>query len=122
MTVTILRKIERRKFPTNTQESVGYRPIINLKEVESGGGTETFQDGRYWDFERASKRYREGDNFCKINLKDAYLTTSLHPDDQEFRQFRWRGKSYPFFCLYALAFVGLMDVHQNIEACSRLFA
>ena len=42
---------------------------------------------------------REGDFFTKIDIKDAYLTVPIHPEDRKFLHFRWKDALYDFSCL-----------------------
>lgn len=75
------------------KSSGGYRPIINLKLLNRAVEQKHF---KMKGIGVLKELIREGDHFCKIDFKDAYLTIPPHPDDQEFLQFRWRGKGYQF--------------------------
>jgi hypothetical protein len=42
---------------------------------------------------------RKGDFFTKIDLQDAYLTISIHPEHRKYLQFVWEGALFQFSCL-----------------------
>jgi hypothetical protein len=78
------------------KSSCGYRLIINLERLNR------LVEPKHFKMEGIGvlkELVSEGDHFCKIDLKDAYLTIPLYPDDKEFLQFRWRGKGYQFLSL-----------------------
>ncbi len=71
----------------------GYRPIINLKYLNK------FVQPQHFKMEGISvlkELICEGDYFTKIDLKDAYLTIPVFPEDKKFLQILWRERLYQF--------------------------
>lgn len=72
----------------------GYRPKINLK------GLNELVEHFHFKMEGISVMkgmVRKGDFFTKIDLQDACLTVSIHPDDRKFLQFMWTASFFQFF-------------------------
>ncbi len=78
------------------KSSGGFRPIVNLK------GLNRFVDHFHFKMEGISVMkgmVRKGDFFTKIDLQDAYLTISIHPEHRMYLQFVWEGALFQFSCL-----------------------
>ena len=74
----------------------GSRPVINLKHLNNYVTYEHFKmEGLYM----IRDLLKQGDWMCKIDMKDAYLTTSIHKDSRKYLRFIWKGKIYQFNCL-----------------------
>lgn len=78
------------------KSSGGWRPIINLK------GLNQFIPHQHFKMEGVNTvrhTVRLGDWLAKIDLKDAYLTVALDPEQRHLFQFRWRGKFFKFISM-----------------------
>ncbi len=71
----------------------GYRPIINLKNLNSHIRFEHF---KMEDMDSARHLIRPGDWMVKLDLKDAYLSVPVCLEYQPFLCFRWRDICYQF--------------------------
>ena len=78
------------------KSSGGYRPITNLKLLNRSVKPQHF---KMEGIGVLKDLVRKGDYFCKMDLKDAYLTIPLHEEDQKFLQIKWREKLYQFSSL-----------------------
>ena len=74
----------------------GYRPIINLKKLNSYIRFEHF---KMEGMDSVRHLIRQGDWMVKLDLKDAYLSVPICLEHQPFLCFRWRGICYQFTCL-----------------------
>ncbi len=74
----------------------GFRPIINLKALNSCLEYHHFQ---MENLATARDLIGKGDWMAKLDLTDAYLTVPLHPDDCSLLQFVWKGVLYQYTCL-----------------------
>ena len=74
----------------------GFRPIINLKRLNSFVRYEHF---KLESMESVRHLIRQGDWMVKLDLKDAYLSVPIHVDHQHYLRFSWRGFRYQFSCL-----------------------
>jgi hypothetical protein len=74
----------------------GYRPIINLKNLNSHIRFEHF---KMEGMDSVRHLIRPGDWMVKLNLKDAYLSVPVCLEHQPFLCFRWRNICYQFTCL-----------------------
>ena len=74
----------------------GFRPIINLKRLNSFVRCEHF---KLESIESVRHLIRQGDWMVKLDLKDAYLSVPIHVDHQHYLRFSWRGFRYQFTCL-----------------------
>lgn len=78
------------------KKSGGFRPIVNLKPLNSFIRYEHFKmEGL------ASVRFlvRKGDWMAKLDLKDAYLTVPIYDPHQKYLRFSWGGRIFQFTCL-----------------------
>ena len=78
------------------KKSGGFRPIINLKKLNS------FVFYRHFKMEGVStvkQLIRKGDFMAKLDLKDAYLTIPMHPVNHVWLCFKWGGKTFEFVSL-----------------------
>ena len=78
------------------KRSGGFRPIVNLKGLNKFIKTERFKMEGVGTLQEI---IRPNDFFVKINLKDAYLTVPIHPEDRRFLRIFWEGVLYQFRCL-----------------------
>ncbi|MDD9816660.1 MAG: reverse transcriptase domain-containing protein, partial [Gammaproteobacteria bacterium] len=69
----------------------GWRPIINLKALNQYLKVQHFKMETINNLRDILKK---GDWMGKIDLKDAYLTVPISPQDQKFLRFRWREQAY----------------------------
>lgn len=74
----------------------GYRPIINLKNLNSHIRFEHF---KMEGMESVRQLIHRGDWMVKLDLKDAYLSVPISLEHQPFLCFRWRNMCYKFTCL-----------------------
>jgi Reverse transcriptase (RNA-dependent DNA polymerase) len=74
----------------------GYRPIINLKNLNSHIRFEHF---KMEGMDSVRHLIHRGDWMVKLDLKDAYLSVPICLDHQPFLCFRWRDNCYQFSCL-----------------------
>ncbi|KZS01590.1 Uncharacterized protein APZ42_001707, partial [Daphnia magna] len=78
------------------KRSGGYRPIINLKSLN------TFLTQHKFKMEGISTvrhTIREGDWLAKLDLKDAYLTVPIFTDHRKFLRFQWGRDLFEFVSL-----------------------
>ena len=78
------------------KRSGGYRPIINLK------GLNTFLTAHKFKMEGISTvrhTIREGDWLAKLDLKDAYLTVPIFSHHRKFLRFQWGRDTFEFVSL-----------------------
>lgn len=78
------------------KRSGGYRPIINLK------GLNTFLAAHKFKMEGISTvrhTIREGDWLAKLDLKDAYLTVPIFAHHRKFLRFKWGSDIFEFVSL-----------------------
>ena len=78
------------------KRSGGYRPIINLK------GLNTFLTAHKFKMEGISTvrhTIREGDWLAKLDLKDAYLTVPIFSHHRKFLRFKWGRDIFEFVSL-----------------------
>lgn len=73
--------------------SGGFRPVINLKPLNR---SVVYRHFKMEGIETVRNLIRKGDYMAKIDLKDAFLSVPVHPDDHSLLQFRWRGVLYQF--------------------------
>ena len=67
-----------------------------FKEIKQTYTIKTLQNGKYVSFEGGST---EREYMCKIDIKDAYFSVSLHREFQKFVRFQWKGQLfYDFDC------------------------
>ena len=71
----------------------GSRPVINLKKLNVSIEVQRFKMETIHNLKGVIRR---GDWFGKIDLKDAYLTIPVHPEDQKYLKFVWRKQAYQF--------------------------
>lgn len=79
------------------KRSGGYRPIINLK------GLNTFLAAHKFKMEGISTvrhTIREGDWLAKLDLKDAYLTVPIFAHHRKFLRFKWGSDIFEFVSLH----------------------
>lgn len=72
------------------------RPVVNLKPLNR------FIIKKHFKMENASMirdLLKEGDWMTSIDLKDAFLSVPIHPDDKKYLRFQWRKELYEFNCL-----------------------
>lgn len=74
----------------------GYRPILNLKNLNSHIRFEHF---KMEGMDSVRHLIRPGDWMVKFDLKDAYLSVPVCLEHQPFLCFRWRDICYQFTCL-----------------------
>ena len=74
----------------------GFRPIVNLKPINKFIKYEHF---KMENLQAVRFLLREGDWMVKVDLKDAYLTVSIHSPHQKFVRFQWQGRIFEFSCL-----------------------
>ena len=79
-----------------TKKSGGFRPIVNLKPLNSFIRYEHF---KMEGLETVKSLIREGDWLVKLDLKDAYLTIPIFSGDQKYLRFIWGGRIFQFTCL-----------------------
>lgn len=72
------------------------RPVINLKKLNNFITHEHFKTEGLYMVRDLLKR---GEWMCKIDLKDAYLTTNIYEEDRKYLKFLWDDKIYQFTCL-----------------------
>ena len=70
-----------------------YRPIINLKKLNSFVGYNHFKMG---GMESVKFLIRQGDWLAKLDLKDAYLTVPVKSEHEPFLRFSWRDRRFQF--------------------------
>ncbi len=78
------------------KKSGGYRPIVNLKPLNSFVRYEHF---KMEGLETVKSLVRKGDWLVKLDLKDAYLTIPIFPAHQKYLRFKWGGRIFQFTCL-----------------------
>jgi hypothetical protein len=78
------------------KRSGGFRPIVNLKSLNKFVRPEHF---KMEGISSLQELIRRDDFFVKIDLKDAYLTVPVHPEDRKFFRILWGGVLYQFRCL-----------------------
>jgi len=69
------------------KKSGGYRPIVNLKKLNSFIRYDHF---KMEGIDSVRGLTKKNDWFAKIDLKDAYFTIPIHPDSRQFLQFMWK--------------------------------
>lgn len=69
------------------------RPILDLRAVNGSLPNKTFRMEGLKDAKRLMQRNFW---FCKVDLKDAYLSIGMHPQSQRFLGFNHQGKTYAF--------------------------
>jgi len=74
----------------------GFRPIVNLKRLNSYLAFEHF---KMEGLVTVRGLLRKGDWMVKVDLKDAYLTVPIDPAHHPYLRFSWRGKIFQFLCL-----------------------
>ena len=79
--------------PKNTG---GFRPIINLKELNQFIPYHHFKMEGLKDVKFL---LRKRDWMCKIDLKDAYFSVPMSTQSRKWVRFNWKGKLYEFLCL-----------------------
>ena len=78
------------------KKSGGFRPIVNLKGLNSFVCYEHFKMER---LDSVKFLLKKGDWLVKLDLKDAYLLVPILPNHQKFLRFRWKGRHFQFRCL-----------------------
>ena len=78
------------------KKSGGYRPIVNLKKLNTFVRYEHF---KMETMEDVRQLLRPGDFLAKLDLKDAYLTVPMRTEHQPFLRFSWRDRFFQFVCL-----------------------
>ena len=78
------------------KHSGGFRPIFNLRSLNQWVAYEHFKMEGIATIKEVVK---QGDWMTRLDLKDAYLTIPIHPKEQKFFQFVWRGRKYQFVSL-----------------------
>ena len=74
----------------------GWRPIINLKTLNSYVETKHFKmEGIY----TLRDILKPGDLMGKIDLKDAYFSVKIDIKHRKYLRFHWKGKSYQYRAL-----------------------
>ena len=74
----------------------GYRPVINLKDLNS------FLEVHHFKMEGLhllKSLVKQGDFFVKLDLKDAYFTVAINSAHSHFLKFHWKGNIYMFTCM-----------------------
>jgi len=79
------------QFSLVPKKDKGWRPIINLKALNQYLKVQHFKMETINILQDILKK---GDWMGKIDLKDAYLTVPISPQDQKFLRFRWREQAY----------------------------
>ena len=74
----------------------GTRPIINLKRLNSFVHEVHF---KMEGIHMLKDILKPGNWMTKIDLKDAYFTIPMTPDQRRLLRFRWQGTTYQFNCL-----------------------
>ena len=78
------------------KSSGGFRPVFNLRELNS------FVDTHHFKMESISilkDILQERDFMVKLDLKDAYLAVPIHKDHQCNLQFHWENRFFQFVAL-----------------------
>ena len=78
------------------KKSGGFRPIVNLKGLNSFVCYEHFKMER---LDSVKFLLKKGDWLVKLDLKDAYLLVPILPNHQKFLRFRWKRRHFQFRCL-----------------------
>ena len=78
----------------------GWRPIINLKSLNSYLVVSHFKMENIGSLKDV---LQEGDFMGKIDLEDAYLSVPVHQEHRDFLKFCWGRKIYRFRSLFSLA-------------------
>jgi hypothetical protein len=78
------------------KKSGGYRPIINLKNLNQHIHYSHF---KMEGLDIIKNLLKKGDWMAKLDLSDAYLTVPVCNAHQPFLRFRWKGIAYQFLCL-----------------------
>lgn len=73
--------------------SGGFRPVINLKPLNRHV---VYRHFKMEGMETVRDLLRQGDFMAKIDLKDAFLSVPVHPDDRCLLRFKWRDVLYGF--------------------------
>ena len=74
----------------------GWRPIINLKSLNSYLFTPHF---KLESIQSLKDVLLQNDFMVKVDLKDAYLTVPMHHSAYKYLRFTWKGKCYEFTSL-----------------------
>ena len=74
----------------------GWRPVNNLKKLNSFEETPHF---KMESIQNLNDVHLQGDYMAKINLKDAYLTVSMHSSAMKYLRFQWKCTVYEFTSL-----------------------
>ena len=74
----------------------GYRPVINLKHLNS---FVPYQHFKMEGLHLLKEMLQQGDYMCKIDLKDAYFMIPINQESRKFLRFLWQGSLYEFLCL-----------------------
>jgi len=85
-----------RLFAVPKPRSTLFRPIINLKPVNSCVKYEHF---KMEGLDSVKHLLRQGDWMVKLDLKDAYFTVPICEEHQCFLRFVWKGLKFQFVCL-----------------------
>ncbi|KZS19608.1 Uncharacterized protein APZ42_013881 [Daphnia magna] len=95
------------------KRSGGFRPIVNLKSLNKFVKPEHFKMEGIGSLQEL---IRHNDFFVKIDLKDAYLTVLIHPEDKKFFRILWGGGRFVSISMPSLrSFLCPLDFHQNFK-------
>jgi hypothetical protein len=78
------------------KSSGGWRPILNLKKLNSFVRYEHF---KMEGMESVKYLIRKNDWLVKVDLRDAYFTVPLAAEHQKFVRLLWKGNFYQYRCL-----------------------
>ena len=73
-----------------------FRPVIGLSQLNKFIANEHFQMENLMCIKHL---LNPNEYMVKLDLKNAYLTVSVHPNSQKFLRFIWQGQAYQFLAL-----------------------